>query len=69
MEEKFIDNIIDILDLMSQYSPTTPPNPNLPLIIQKIQILKAQRLKSTDLFSKHLESLSDIVKNLSDIKV
>lgn len=69
MEEKIIDQIIEILSLMSQYTPTTPPNPFLPLIKIKLLQLQTNRKASTAKFKINFINISEITKEISSIKL
>ena len=71
MEEKIIDQIIEILDLMNSYTPTTPApaNPQLPVIRTKVIQLQATRRASTDKFKLNFINIAEITKEISSIKL
>ena len=70
-EKQIIDNIIEILDLMNSYVPTTvnPANPKLPIIKIKVQRLKVARTLSSAKFKLHFDNISKITKQISDVKL
>lgn len=69
MEDKFIDQIIEILTIMNAYTPTTqfPANPSLPLINTKLILLKTQRLASKKKFQLNFLNIAEITKQISSI--
>lgn len=67
-DEEIIDELIKIVELLS-LSPAVPPNPNLPLIQSKLIQIKASRTVSKKKFLDHFANLSQIVKQITDIKL
>lgn len=71
MEDKIIDQILEILSLMNSYVPTTPQpaNPQLPLIRTKLLHLQANRKTSSSKFKISFVNISEITKEISSIKL
>lgn len=67
-DEEVIDELIKVVELLS-LSPSMPANPNLPLIQSKLLQIKATRLVSKKKFLEHFSNLSQIVKQITDIKL
>jgi hypothetical protein len=65
-DEEILDELIAVVDLISQ-SPATPPNPNIGTINIKLAKIKASRVISKKKFFDHFGNLSKIVKQISDI--
>jgi len=70
-EDKIIDKIIEILELMNNYAPTSsfPANPALPIIRLKVERLKLVRNLTTKKFKLHFDNISRITKQISDVKL
>lgn len=71
MEDKIIDQILEILSLMNNYIPTpaAPANPQLPLIRAKLLQLQANRKASSSKFKINFVNISEITKEISSIKL
>ena len=67
-EEKIIDSLIELVDLLSQYTPASPPNPLLPEIRVKVTALKIKRQKSKLRFAKHFLDVGKLLKELNSFK-
>lgn len=69
MEDKIIDQIIELLVLMNSYTPTTPApaNPALPIIRAKIAVLQARRTAVKKKFQLNFVNMADITKQISSI--
>ena len=68
MEDKILDELIELVDLLAQYTPTTPPNPLLPEIRKRVTVLKTRRQKSKSDFLKHFADVGKIIKELNSLK-
>ena len=70
-EDKLIDQIVEILEMMNAYVPTTPApaNPQLPLIQAKVAQMKGIRAKSKAKFALHMKDLVEVGNRISKIKL
>lgn len=70
-EEKIIDMIIDCIDLLSAYVPTTvaPANPQLPVIRAKLVQLRAIREKSKASFKLYFDDLVTVNSKITEIQL
>lgn len=70
-EEKIIDGILEILDLMNAYTPIQqePANPALGIIRTKLIALEVLRKVSKEKFKLLFLDVAGVTKQITDVKI